>query len=161
MKALIAVSSALALFAAGHASAQVKSLAGTYTLVSAHSVDQTGQIKPLYGASPKGVLLMSADGRYALTITASGLPKFMAGTRHNSTPQEKEAVIDGSIAHFGLYSLAETGRTVTLTVQGSTFPNWEGTRITMPISVSGDQYKFRVGKSEAGTTADLTFRKAK
>jgi lipocalin-like protein len=161
MKVLVAVSTVLALFAAGQASAQVKSLAGTYVLVTANTIDQTGQIKPMYGASPRGLLLMSSDGRYTLTIVAAGLPKFMAGTRHNSTPQEKEAVIDGSIAHFGTYSLAETGRTVTLTVQGSTFPNWEGTRITMPVSVAGDQYKFRLGKSEVGGIADLTFRKAK
>ena len=160
MKTLIAVS-ILALFAASQASAQVKSLAGTYVLVTAHTVDKTGQIKPMYGASPRGMLLMSSDGRYTLTIVASGLPKFMAGTRHNSTPQEKEAVIDGSIAHFGTYSLAETGRTVTLAVQGSTFPNWEGTRITMPVSVAGDQYKFRLGKSEIGGIADLTFRRTK
>ena len=161
MKALIAVSSVLVLFAASQASAQVKSLAGSYVLVSANSVDQTGQIKPMYGASPKGVLLMTADGRYSLNIVASGLPKFMAGTRTNATPQEKDAVNDGAIAHFGRYSLAETGRTVTLTVEGSTFPNWEGQRITMPISVAGDQYKFRLGKSDLGGTADLTFRKAK
>jgi hypothetical protein len=47
-----------------------KDLAGTWTLVSADTVRPDGSRVPTFGASPKGILVFTDDGRFIYSILA-------------------------------------------------------------------------------------------
>jgi hypothetical protein len=36
------------------------------------------------------------------------------------------AIVQGSLAYFGTYSVSETDKTITSHIESSTFPNWNG-----------------------------------
>ena len=45
----------------------------------------------------------------------------------------------GSIAHFGKYTVAADGKTITFNIEASTFPNWDGTKFKRPWSFNSSQ----------------------
>ena len=56
------------------------------------------------------------------------------------TTEDNQAVIQGSIALFGSYKVAsEMEETVVLSIEGSTFPNWDGEDQTRLMHSIGNQ----------------------
>jgi hypothetical protein len=80
----------------------------------------------MYGPDPHGVAIFDASGRYALVNARSGLPKFASGNRMEGSPDDYKAIVQGSIAHFGRYTVNEADKTITFHIETSTFPNWDG-----------------------------------
>jgi hypothetical protein len=115
----------------------VQELAGTWTLLSA-TVTQDGKTRDIFGPHPAGMMVFDPNGRFAQVIVASGLPKFISESREKGTADESQAVVKGSIAYFGSYSV-EAGGIVDLHVEGSTFPNMTGTDQKRSIKISGDE----------------------
>jgi len=139
-----------------------KAVAGTYTLAAANNLDtKTGYMTPMYGAEPRGQMLLTPEGRYSVIIVRSGLPKFAANQRTKGSAQENEAVVGGSIAHFGSYSVGAGGKVLVLQSEYSTFPNWNNARLTRPFAIAGDQLKYRVNSASGGGTADITWKRIK
>lgn len=105
--------------------------------------------------------LSSAAPPYSLIIVRSDLPKFASNTRIGGTAQENEAVVRGSVAHFGSYSVGAGGKVLVLQSEYSSFPNWKGARLTRPFAIAGDQLKYRVNSASGGGVADITWKKIK
>ena len=78
----------------------------------------------------------------SVIITRVDLPKFASNNRTTGTPEENKASVQGSIAYFGTYDVNGADKTLTMHVEGSTFPNWTGTDQTRTIELSGDELKF-------------------
>jgi len=117
-----------------------KDLVGTWQLVS-NVIDQGGKKIDQFGPDPHGVLFFESNGRYALVIVRDGLPKFASKGRGNGTPEENKAVVQGSFAYFGTYSLADD--VVTMHVEGGTWPGWFGADLERRIlSFSGDDMRW-------------------
>src|ERR1700674_1241380 len=91
--------------APGRALSQQKSLkeqlTGTWTLVSADNVAPGGTKRQLFGANPKGILILDASGRYAVVQVRPDRPKFESNNRLQGTPEENKAVLLGTAASFG------------------------------------------------------------
>jgi hypothetical protein len=85
---------------------------GTWTLVSLTSGDGANQTLP-YGPNPKGTMMVDANGRFSITVVRSDLPKFTSSNRMSGTPEENRAVVQGSIAYFGTYSIDEASHVLT------------------------------------------------
>ena len=117
-----------------------KDLAGTWTLVSADTVRPDGSRVPTFGASPKGLLVFTDDGRFIYLLSRADLPKFASNNRTTGTPEENTAVVQGSVSTFGTYSLAD--KTLTIKVEHSTFPNWIGTDQKRTVTTTGDEMKW-------------------
>ena len=116
---------------AGDAAAQgAKSLAGTWTLVSTDNVDASGKKTPTFGPNPRGSLIFTSNGRYSVNIARASLPKFASDNRAKGTAEENQAVVAGSIAHFGKYTVDEKDKAFTFHIETSTYPNWDGTAQT-------------------------------
>ena len=119
-----------AVLLAGDATAQQKSpreqLVGAWTLVSADSVRYDGSRVEVFGLNPKGILIFTNDGHFALVQMRADLPKFVSSSRDQGTPEKNKAVVQGSIAYFDTYSLNETENVITLQFEGSTFANLMG-----------------------------------
>ena len=88
-------------------------LVGTWIYVSVDIVQPDGSRVPSYGPNPQGLASFDSNGRYILLTARAGLPKFASNNRMEGTPEENRAVVQGSIAHFGRYSVDEANKTVT------------------------------------------------
>src|SRR5213593_4261418 len=76
---------------AGDAAAQdAKSLVGTYTLVSADTIDASGKKTPTFGPNARGSLIFTSNGRYSIQFASGSLPKFASNNRTKGTPEENQ-----------------------------------------------------------------------
>jgi hypothetical protein len=151
-----------AVLAAGGGSAQtLKDVVGAWTLVSVVVEQGEKRIEP-YGANPKGSMIYNDSGRFSITITRSGLPKIASNNRETSTAEESTAIAHGSIAYFGTYTYSEPDRVMTVKIEGSTFPNWEGVEQKRVIAISGDILTLTNPTVSSGAgVAKVTWRRAK
>ena len=115
-----------------------KDLEGTWTLVSI-MLEQDGKKSDLYGPNPQGQLTFGPDGRFSVIITRSDLPKLASNDRRSGTPEENKAIVQGSFAYFGSYSVSETDKTFTTHIESGTFPNWNGIQRETSFKISGDE----------------------
>jgi hypothetical protein len=132
------------------AAQSAKSIAGSYSAVSSMTTDASGNVTPTFGPNPRGMLILTPDGRYSLTLMRASLPKFAGNSRVRGTAEENEAVVAGSISHFGRYTVDEKGKTLTFHVEASTYPNWDGAPQKRPLTVKGDQLSYKVATVSGG-----------
>jgi hypothetical protein len=137
---IIAVSLSTTAFVAPAAAQTMKGVAGTYSPVSV----------PAYGEKPRGQMILTPDGRYSIVLTRAEMPKIAAGVRTNATAEENKAVVDGSIAHSGRYTIGDDGKSITFHIETSTFPNWNGTTQKRPLSLKGDVLTYTVATPSNG-----------
>jgi Lipocalin-like domain len=71
-------------------------------------------------------------------VLRSDLPQFASGNRMTGTPDENKAIVQGCIAYFGTYTIDEATHVLTVLVEGSTFPNFDGGTQTRMLSFNGD-----------------------
>ena len=57
----------------------------------------------------------------------------------SGTPEENKAIVQGSFAYFGTYSVSETDKAITTHVESCTFPNWNGIQRKTSFNISGDE----------------------
>jgi Lipocalin-like domain len=127
-----------------------KGLVGTWTLVSI-KLEQDGKKTDFYGPNPQGQATYEANGRVSVIITRSDLPKFASNNRQAGNPEENKAVVQGSIAYFGTYSVDEAAKTVTSHIESCSFPNWNGTDRKLSFNISGDELNLTSPTSSTGT----------
>jgi hypothetical protein len=61
-----------------------------------------------------------------------------------TTPAEDKATVQGAIAYFGTYTVNEADRSYTNHVDGSSYPNWNGTDLKQVVeSITADELKIR------------------
>ena len=135
-------------------------LVGAWTFVSSSTTVPDGG--PAWGANTIGLTIFTDNGRFSTQVMRSDLPKFASKSRVQGTPEEYKAVVQGSIANFGTYSVNETNKTFTLQYEGSTFPNRIGTEETRPVVIEGDEMRItNPAPSTGGPTSQLVYRRAK
>ncbi len=154
---LSAVSALLLLAAfvlpAGNAAAlDAENVAGTYTLVS----------NPLFGDNPRGQMILGQDGHYSIILARATLPKVAAGSRVKGTPEENKAIVGGSVAHFGKYTVDANDKTITFNIEASTFPNNDGHTSKRAFKVSGDQLTYTDSTPSGGSgPIDVVWKRVK
>jgi len=152
--ALGALSTALlcAAFASPVDAQTVKSVAGTYTPVKVSA----------YGDNARGMMVLDGNGHYSIVLARATLPKVAGGTRTKGTAEENKAVIDGSIAHFGKYTIDDGGKSITFHIETSTFPNWDGTSTKRALKMAGDELTYTVtAPSAGGPPNDVVWKRIK
>lgn len=139
----VAVAFSVALPSGGRASeiAATNRLVGAWSLVSlvVHQGDK--QIE-LFGPRPRGVQIMSHNGRFAVVTLREELPLCASGNRLQGTPEEYEAIGKGANAAYGRYTVDEATGIVTFHVEASTFPNWDGDVHVRAFTVQGDTWSY-------------------
>jgi hypothetical protein len=133
---------------------------GTWTLISLTSGEGANQTLP-YGPNPKGTMMADANGRFSITVVRSDLPKFASNNRMTGTAEENKAVVQGSIAYFGTYSIDEPTHVLTVNIEGSTFPNFASGTQTRILSFNGDEVTYFNPTPSMGGSAKVTYRRAK
>ena len=74
----------------------------------------------------------------------SDLPKFASKNRITGTPEENKAIVHGSIAYFGTYSIDEATHVFTVNIEGNTVPNFTGRAQTRILSFDGDEVTYSI-----------------
>jgi hypothetical protein len=112
---------------------------GHWIMVSIYN-EQDGKKTDVFGPNPRGTLIFTPDGSFSYILMKASLPKFASNARQKGTAEENQAVVQGSIAYFGKYTVAGD-KEVNLHVEGSTFPNWDGQDQKRLITINGDEFK--------------------
>ena len=151
----------------GSAVSQQKSLkdqlAGTWRNVSTIITRQDGTKLEPFGNQPTGILIFTADGNMALINMRSDLPKIASNNRLQGTPEEYQAIMRGTHAYFGTYTVNEAAKSFITSVEGSTFPNDVGeigSRTVTTITADELTYTYPAG-TIAGAVAEASWRRAK
>ena len=91
------------------------------------------------------------------------LTKLESTNRATATAEEAKAVVAGSIAYFGKYSVDEAGKVITIDIQGSTFANQIGSATDnkrIITSLTANELKLTNPGSASGLKLELVFRRA-
>ena len=137
-------------------------LVGIWTFVSSDNVAPDGTKRQTFGANPKGLMILDASGRYALLQVDSARPKFVSNNRLQGTPEENKAAVAGTVASFGTWSVNEADKTVVLHIEGSLYPNQEGTDGKRPIvSLTADELKWANPAPGAGGRSENVYKRAR
>ena len=160
----LSVIPALALMLRGAATAQQKTLkeqlAGTWTAVSWEQVGKDGSKFERFGANPKGVNVFDANGRFVVIYARSDLPKLAAQDPMKSTPAEDKAIMEGSIAYFGTYTVDEVAKTISMRVETSTFPNQVGMEQKRTVTVSANELRLTNTTTLTGNTINYVLKRS-
>ena len=135
-----------------------RQLVGSWSLVSNTTSNSSVQA---FGAND-GFVVFESNGRFSLSLVRSDLPKFASNNRATGTADENKAVVQGSIAYFGTYSVNEAEGSVTLHIERSTFPNWDGGDQKRTItSLTAQQMTYTNPAASTGGSAELTWQRVK
>jgi hypothetical protein len=137
LKTVAAAMLALAL-SAGAAAAQPATnlngqIVGTWNFVVAEVTAPDGKKSFPFGETPKGILIFTADGRFAQIHVAGDVPRIASNNRMTATPEEYAAIMRRSLSVFGTYMVDEANKTVTYHIVSASFPNWQGETQTRTI----------------------------
>jgi hypothetical protein len=150
----IAVASGLPWLAPG-ALAQQQSLkeqlVGTWTIVSWEQKKSDGTKLQQFGANPAGIAFFDAGGRYVITAS---------NALWQGSAEENKATADGTQTYFGTYSTSEADRSIAIHIEGSSFPNWNGTDQKRLVAITGDQLMLTV-RPPSGEIVDVVWKRAK
>lgn len=138
-----------------------ESLAGTWTLVAADVIHADGTRSRDYGAAPKGLLIIDAEGWYSLQIFKSERTKFASGNKQAATPSEYESAVLGSSTHYGKLAVDFPAATLTFKIEAASFPNWEGQDQVRKFKLAGDELSYSVPPRPDGNTPISVWRRLK
>src|SRR5262245_46122904 len=110
-------------------------LIGTWHLVSSEFRHADGEVTYPLGKKAVGLLIYTADGHMAVHLMRTDRPAFASGDAFQGTPEEIKAAYEGYTAYFGTYTVDEVARTITHHVQGHTFPNYSGSKVTREFTL--------------------------
>src|SRR6476619_746178 len=138
-------------------------LVGTWLQVSVDLVSTDGTRRGLFGDNPKGIVIYSSDGYFCLIQARNDLPKLASNRPASATLEEAKAVVAGSIAYFGRYSLDEASKVLSVDIQASTFANQVGdpTEKRTITSLTDSELRFTRPGLLPGTMLDVLFKRAK
>jgi hypothetical protein len=139
-----------------------KQIVGAWTLdaVTAERVD--GSKAEPFGTNPKGVIIFTDSGYFSLFQSRADLPKLVENDRGKATAEEAKAVVGGSIAYYGTYSVNEADRSLSVTLDGATFVNLLGGAQRRDItSLTADELRFSNPRTPSGMTLQTVWRRTK
>ena len=115
----------------------------------------------LAGPNPRAMLILTEDGHYTLVVMRESLPKFASNNRTVATAEENQAVVAGSLGHFGKYTVDENDRSITFHVDSATFANWDKLPQKRSLALNGDQLSYKVAAASGGGTAEVVWKRIK
>ncbi len=135
-------------------------LQGTWTLVAADKLLPDGQTVRDYGEHPKGRLVVDAKGRYSLQIFKSERLRFASDSKADGSADELKSAVMGSSTHYGTLAIDEPAALLVFSIEGSSFPNWEGTTQKRQYTLDGAELRYKVPPRPDGSIPVSVWRRA-
>lgn len=101
---------------------------GAWKLVTFEFRKDDGSVIYPFGAEARGSVIYTESGRFSGQLMRIDRPKFAISDQMKGTSAEIEASYKGSISYFGTYEVDTDNGVVNHFVEGSIFPNMEGTQ---------------------------------
>ncbi len=159
----LAAAAALLLAAvSSHAEQKPNKVAGTWNLIAA-TVENDGVTSYPYGPEPRGRLVFTPDLYFVEFLHDPRIPRFQSNQRGGGTDAENRAVMAGSLALYGRYTVDAQGDFSGNTVEGSSFPNWTGdvrTTQELRMEVEGERM-IESFQRPGGAKVRLVFQRAR
>jgi Lipocalin-like domain len=139
-----------------------KRIVGAWTLDAVTAERADGSKGEPFGPNPKGIIIFTDGGYFSLFQSRADLPKLVENDRGKATPEEAKAVVSGSIAYYGIYSVNETDKSLSVTLDGATFVNLLGGAQKRDItSLTDNELRFSNPRTPSGMTLQTVWRRAK
>jgi hypothetical protein len=152
--------SLLAVGAFGQQPSLKEQLVGTWTLVSWEQKKSDGTRLRQFGANPTGIAFFDAGGRYIISVMRSDRARYASNALWQGTAEENKATADGTQTYFGTYSTSDADRSIAIHVEGSSFPNWNGTDQKRFVAITGEQLTLTI-RPPNGENVDVVWKRAK
>jgi lipocalin-like protein len=162
MAALLALSSLPNRPAIAQATLIADGIVGVWSLVSVISEREGEPRSEPFGPNPKGVMIFSRDGHFSLFQSRAELPRLAANDRARATPEEATTIVRDSIAYYGTYAVDEAGRSLSVTLDGSTYANLLGGPAQRRIitALTATDLAFSNPRTPSGMTLHTVWRRA-
>jgi hypothetical protein len=134
-------------------------LQGTWTLVAADKVLPDGKTARDYGEDPKGRLVVDDKGRYSLQIFKSERLHFAGDSKADGSVDEFRSAVMGSSTHYGTVTFDEQAGVLAFSIEGSSFPNWEGTVQKRQYKLDGAELRYKVPPRADGSIPVSVWRR--
>ena len=122
-------------------------------MASAINTDPDGTTSVTWGPHGKGIAMFDSRGHFAIINVDPDIPKVAANTRLKGTAAENTAIATHSISYFGTYTV--TGTTVTLRMEASSYPNFNGTdQLRNIVHLNKDELRWIVPAAATGGRVD-------
>ncbi|MGN7918223.1 lipocalin-like domain-containing protein [Lysobacter sp. 22409] len=134
-------------------------LQGTWTLVAADKLLPDGKTTRDYGESPKGRLVVDTKGRYSLQIFKSERLRFASESKADGSADEFKSAVMGSSTHYGTMAIDDRAGLLAFSIEGSSFPNWEGTTQKRQYKLDGAELRYKVPPRADGSIPVSVWRR--
>ncbi|HKJ37494.1 MAG TPA: lipocalin-like domain-containing protein, partial [Anaerolineales bacterium] len=129
-------------------------IVGEWRLVTFEFRKEDNSIIYPFGKEARGSFIYTGSGRFSVQLMRIDRPKFAIPDQMRGTPEETEASYKGSISYFGTYQVDVDHGVINHFVEGSIFPNMEGTQQKRFYELDEDQLilktpSFKVGGERA------------
>jgi len=102
------------------------SFIGAWRLVTFEFQKDDGSIIYPFGREAQGSIIYTETGRYSAQLMRRDRPRFAVPDQMKGTAAEIDAGFKGCISYFGSYTIDEENNFIIHRVEGSLFPNMEG-----------------------------------
>ena len=135
-------------------------LIGSWRLVSFALRREDGEVVLAFGQDAQGRLVYTAAGTFSFQIHRTDRPSIAAGDQMKSSEEETVLNYRGYVAYHGRYVWNADDNTVVHKVEGSLFPNWEGTDQLRYVRITGGRLEMETpptqwGGGEIGSAATV------
>lgn len=116
-------------------------LIGTWRLISYESLHDTGELVIPHSDKPKGSLIYTPSGDFAIHFHHPERPAFASADPVNATAEECHLNFFFYISYYGKYTFLDNEMAVLHHVNGSSFPNWDGDDLKRFIELKDNRLK--------------------
>lgn len=135
-------------------------LVGTWNVAALERTEPDGTKFYPYGTEPKGIAHYGVDGRFFVLIARGDLPKIAANDRAKATLEEARALVTGTIAYSGTYTVDDVSKTINMQVLVTTFPNQSPNQKRIITSITANELKFTNPLTTTGAKIEDSLRRA-
>ncbi|CAI1010508.1 Uncharacterised protein [Serratia quinivorans] len=140
----------------------VNAFIGSWSLVSSVFKGEDGRVNHPLGEQVLGRINYEPNGTMAAQLYSATRPCFAADDLAQGSEQELRAAFINMICYFGRYQVDESDQRVVHQVEGSSFPNWIGSRQVRFYRFSGDRLELRTVPLQFGNgvqTGELVWQR--
>jgi hypothetical protein len=113
---------------------------GAWKLISFEVRRENDVVYP-FGKNAQGIIMYTDSGLMSVHLMRPDRPQFASGDQLRGTDEEIKANYEGFVSYYGPYELNRKEGFVIHHLEGSLFPNWEGTSHKRFFEFSGNQLK--------------------
>jgi hypothetical protein len=149
----------LATGALGQQQSLKEQLVGTWKVISWEQKKSDGSKLQQFGPNPTGIAFFDAGGRYIISVMRSDRVRYASNALWQGTVEENKATANETQTYFGTYSVSDRDQSILIHVEGSSFPNWNGTDQKRFVTIAGEQLTLTI-RPPSGEIVDVIWKRA-